>query len=66
MNIFVNGKDMEVADGLTITGLLGLLQLDAERVAVERNRGIVARADFDTTELLDDDRLEIVQFVGGG
>ncbi|RME36337.1 MAG: sulfur carrier protein ThiS [Deltaproteobacteria bacterium] len=66
MNIRVNGKDMDVADGLTITGLLGLLQLDANRVAVERNRTIVPRADFDGIELLDDDHIEIVQFVGGG
>lgn len=66
MNICVNGKDMEVADGLTIAGLLGLLQLDANRVAVERNRTIVPRADFARIELLDDDHLEIVQFVGGG
>ncbi|TYO96379.1 sulfur carrier protein [Geothermobacter ehrlichii] len=66
MNVIVNGKGMDVADGMTVTGLLGLLQLDASRVAVERNQNIVARADFDSTELLEDDRLEIVQFVGGG
>ncbi len=66
MNVIVNGKPMDITDGLTVTGLLGLLQLDAGRVAVERNQSIVARVDFDSTELLENDQLEIVQFVGGG
>jgi hypothetical protein len=35
-------------------------------VAVELNRNIVARANWPHTGLSDGDRLEIVQFVGGG
>jgi thiamine biosynthesis protein ThiS len=42
------------------------LGLKADRVAVELNREIAARGSWDSTQLKDGDRLEIVQFVGGG
>jgi thiamine biosynthesis protein ThiS len=35
-------------------------------VAVERNREIVSKAAYDSTELEDHDELEVVEFVGGG
>jgi thiamine biosynthesis protein ThiS len=40
--------------------------LKSDRVAVELNRDIVPRDQWDTTNLSDGDRLEIVHFVGGG
>jgi len=46
--------------------LLQLLNLNAEKVAVERNRNIVMRSNFDTTVLEENDQVEIVSFVGGG
>jgi len=66
MNLTINGEARRFDDGLTIAGLLGLLQLDSARVAVEHNRTVVSREQFITIELLDGDDLEIVQFVGGG
>ena len=37
-----------------------------DRVAVELNREIVPRTQWDETQLSEGDRLEIVHFVGGG
>jgi thiamine biosynthesis protein ThiS len=37
-----------------------------DRVAVERNRSIVPKSEWPTTQLAEGDRLEIVHFVGGG
>ncbi|MGB6110813.1 MAG: sulfur carrier protein ThiS [Acidobacteriaceae bacterium] len=42
------------------------MQLKADRVAVERNGDIVARATWADVRLEDGDKLEVVQFVGGG
>lgn len=66
MHIHVNGKERNVASGCTIAQLLQELNLKAEQVAVEHNRSIVLRPDFDTTELHTGDNVEIVNFVGGG
>lgn len=46
--------------------LLGQLGFAGQRVAVERNREVVPRAEHDSTELRDGDRIELVTFVGGG
>ena len=46
--------------------IAALLGLDPRKVAVERNLEIVPRSLHATTSLMDGDRLEIVQFVGGG
>ena len=64
--IMVNGQAQEFEDGTTVTDLVRSLDLAAQRVAVELNGAIVPRATFDSTLLHDDDKVEIVHFVGGG
>ncbi|MBK5274521.1 MAG: sulfur carrier protein ThiS [Desulfuromonadales bacterium] len=66
MNIVVNGEAHELRDGSTIADLLDLLGIGRERVAVERNLDIVPRARHAEQVICDGDRIEIVQFVGGG
>ena len=63
MRIRVNGSAREVAEPLTVAGLLEELGLAPERVAVERNRGIVRRADHEHVQLEEGDELEIVTLV---
>jgi len=43
-----------------------LLQLKVDRVAVEHNGKIVPRANWTRVHLENGDKLEVVQFVGGG
>lgn len=65
MRIQVNGEPREV-EAATILALLEELGLDVRKVAVERNLQIVPRSLHATTVLTDGDRVELVQFVGGG
>ena len=62
----MNGEPRDVADGITVRELLVTLALADQLVAVERNEEIVPRAEHATAALAEGDRLEIVQFVGGG
>ena len=64
--ISVNGDTVRLDPGSNVSALLEKLQLKGDRVAVERNRGIVQRADWESTVLRAGDVLEIVHFVGGG
>jgi len=64
--VVINGQPRSVGQGTTVAGLLTLLGLADKRVAVERNREVVPRADHAATVLSDGDRLELVTFVGGG
>jgi thiazole synthase len=66
MNIYLNGEVREVPGNLTLAALLDWLKLPADRVAVERNREIAARATWAETIIQPGDRLEVVHFVGGG
>lgn len=66
MRLRINGEDQVVEDGLTVTRLLEVLEIRAERVAVERNRLVVRRATWAETPLAEGDELEILTFVGGG
>ena len=66
IEIVVNGEVREVPQGLTVAGLLQSLDLDPARVAVELDRRIVRKTQWEDTVLAGGARLEIVQFVGGG
>jgi thiamine biosynthesis protein ThiS len=64
--VTINGEAREIEEGLTVSDLLPLLELKAERLAIEVNRNIIRRALWTQTPLADGDKIEIVQFVGGG
>ena len=69
MHLHINGtlRDLpQLPAGATLAQALTALELKADRVAVEHNGVIVARSAWDATPLHDEDKLEIVQFVGGG
>ena len=66
MKIFVNGESRELSGSPSLADLITQLELPATRIAVELNREVVRRNDWSGTMLKDDDRVEIVHFVGGG
>ena len=66
MEILINGENRELPSPLNLRELIGLLELKEDRVAIELNREIVRRERWAETPLREQDRLEIVQFVGGG
>ena len=66
MNLFLNGEATQAPDGATIGELLSQLAMPEKGVAVECNREIVPKSLYGTTRLAEGDRIEIVQFVGGG
>ena len=65
MNITVNGEAAAI-DPLSVQEYLVSLGIDPRRVAVELNRDILPKAQYQTTLLKEGDTLEIVHFVGGG
>lgn len=67
VQVQINGEQREFADtSLRLKELIEQLSLSPQRIAVEVNRQIVRRADWEQTQVSDGDRVEIVHFVGGG
>ncbi|MEP6921203.1 MAG: sulfur carrier protein ThiS [bacterium] len=66
MWVQINGEKREVAEGLPLDSLIKTLNLTPERIATELNHRVVRRSEWSATVLREDDRIEIVHFVGGG
>jgi thiamine biosynthesis protein ThiS len=49
-----------------VAALLACLELPSERVAVELNKSIVRKRDWEKTTVANGSQIEIVEFVGGG
>ena len=66
MRITLNGEPYELDEPLSVADLLVRLSIDPRRVAVEHNLVILRRPLFGETQIQEGDRVEIVNFVGGG
>ena len=66
MIITLNGEKKEVPESISITGLLELLKIQHQRVAVELNLEIVRKDKFDVMAIHEGDSLEVVSFMAGG
>jgi thiamine biosynthesis protein ThiS len=66
MKVFVNGEEKDFSAAVSLAELITQLDLPAARIAIELNREVVRRSDWNSIMLIDEDRIEIVHFVGGG
>jgi thiamine biosynthesis protein ThiS len=66
MTVVINGERREIPDGLTVAAMIEHLGMPLERVALERNLDILSRTLWKETCVQENDRFEIVHFVGGG
>jgi len=64
--IYVNGKKEEIANPLTIQGLLEVKKIRPELVTIELNEEIIAKDKYKTTVLKPQDKVEFVYYMGGG
>ncbi len=66
IKIDLNGEPFTIEGDPGLEALLKKLDLRPTRIAVEINRMVVAKADYARTRLSDGDKVEIINFVGGG
>ena len=66
MIISVNKKDIEVDDNITIESMLFFLEIKTEFIAVEVNCTIVPKSEFAIHMLSENDKITIINAVGGG
>ena len=66
MKVFINGETREINQQLNLRELLEKLDLPEERIAVELNKEVVRKKDWEAVKVNDGDKLEVIHFVGGG
>ncbi len=62
----INGQERQIKASASVLSLLDELGIEPRKIAIEHNLEIVPKSAYETTLLMDGDRIEIVQFVGGG
>ncbi|MBI5205535.1 MAG: sulfur carrier protein ThiS [Nitrospirae bacterium] len=65
MRLIINGDNIDSNAG-TVRELLEELKIEPGRVAVEVNLLIIKKAEYESHRLKDGDKIEVVNFVGGG
>ncbi len=66
MKIFINGETREIPGEVNLSELLKNLSLPSERVAIELNKQVVRKRDWENVIINDTDKIEVIHFVGGG
>ena len=66
IKIFLNGDLIEIEKNLNISQLIASLDLDASKIAIEKDLEIIHPQDFDEIILQNNSKIEIVHFIGGG
>lgn len=64
--MIVNGKTMNFKEEITIEELLKNFHLDMDKVVVEVNLEIISKEKYYEFVLNEEDKIEIISFVGGG
>ena len=66
MQIIINGDIKEFSDKITLSKLIEILSLEGKVMAAAVNMEIVKQIEWDSYILKDGDKLELLDFVGGG
>lgn len=66
MKVVVNGEKKEFTNEMNLSQLLKTLELPTERIAIELNKDVVRKKDWQDVQISDQDKIEIIHFVGGG
>ena len=66
IKIKLNGKEKQISENLKIDKLINLLKIPIKKVAIELNQEILDKKKLHKIELKQNDKIEIVHFIGGG
>ncbi|CAN5630418.1 sulfur carrier protein ThiS [soil metagenome] len=66
MQVLINGETRKIENELNLRELLEKLELPTTRIAIELNKDVIRKKDWETIKISDADKIEIIHFVGGG
>lgn len=66
MNITLNGERKQFSKQMTITELIDLLDINNGKIAIEINGEIAPKSNYTNYKISHDDKIEIINAVGGG
>ena len=66
IKIKLNGKFVKIQDKTSLLSLIKKLKIPVKKVAIELNRTIINKKSLDKIKIKKNDKIEIVNFIGGG
>ena len=66
IQVFINGKKKFFSSNNTLISLLNFLEIEENGIAIEVNRIVIPKSQYKNTIVKNDDKVDIVQFIGGG
>ena len=66
IKIFLNGEEKTFEEQMSVLDLVNKLELDAKKIAIEKDLEIIHQNQFAQTILENGSKIEIVHFIGGG
>ncbi|WP_428024216.1 sulfur carrier protein ThiS [Arcobacter sp.] len=66
MNLIINGEEKKFQEGISLQEIITSLQIEDKVMAAAVNMEIVKKDDWTKFRPVNDDKLELLQFVGGG
>lgn len=66
MNIIVNGENKTFDEGITLLAIMNLLKIEDKVMAAAVNMEIVKKENWNSFKPKENDKIELLQFVGGG
>ena len=66
MTLIINGETKEFSDGFSLQNIITDLQIDSKVMSAAVNMNIIKKDDWNNFIPKNDDKIELLQFVGGG
>ena len=66
IQVFINGEKKYFNENNSLFFILSFLEIDKNGIAIEVNHSVVPKSQYKNIIIKNDDKIEIVQFIGGG
>ena len=66
INVYINGEKKLISISSNLSDVLKNFEIDANKIAIEINQKVIPKSLYKNTLIKNEDKIEIVQFIGGG
>ena len=66
IQIYINGKKKNINSNYNLINILEEYSLNNKLVAIEINQEVIPKSNYKTKKINKDDRIEILELIGGG
>jgi len=66
INVYINGEKKLISISSNLSDVLKNFEIDANKIAIEINQKVIPKSLYKNTLIKNEDKIEVVQFIGGG